>query len=169
MQLREDIQLKTALRALTEVILPAVDRDNALAIEQTQVVIGLLQLMASRLPLQFRYDCDELARLLTLCRALPDSEDAALAAAIDGGSAVLARARSGPDEVVHAIRELRAASGAVIGARYRDGDAATRAALSAQVLAHAEQQLLRERAWFTPQGWELDPDSVPAIEDLLAP
>ena len=70
MQLRADIQLQTAIRALTEVVAPAVDAGNALAVEQLQVVIGMLHLMAVRLPLQVRYDCDELARLLELSKAL---------------------------------------------------------------------------------------------------
>ena len=30
-------------------------------------------------------------------------------------------------------------------------------------------QLLRERAWLKVQGWEADPDAIPAIETLLAP
>ncbi len=54
MQLREDLQLQTAIRALTEVVTPAVDTSNALAVEQLQVVIGMLHLMAARLPLRFR-------------------------------------------------------------------------------------------------------------------
>ena len=89
MQLRADLQLATAIRALTEVVLPAVDADNALAVEQTQVVIGMLQLMAARLPWQFRHDCDELARLLTLCRALqPYDDDGGLAPATHAGTSM---------------------------------------------------------------------------------
>jgi hypothetical protein len=167
MQLREDIQLKSVIRALSEVVLPAVDSNNALAIEQTQVVIGMLQLMAARLPLQFRYDCDELARLLELCRALATYDDGTLASATDAGAAVLARAQAGPDEVLLAIRQLRTLSGALITARYGDGDELTRTDISQRVLAHADQQLLRERAWVAPQGWEIQPETLPAIEDLL--
>ncbi|MBK8958963.1 MAG: hypothetical protein IPM80_11135 [Proteobacteria bacterium] len=168
MQLRADLQLATAIRALTEVVLPAVDADNALAVEQTQVVIGMLQLMAARLPLQYRYDCDELARLLTLCRALqPYDDDGGLAGATHAGAEVLARARATPQEILDAIHGLRTLSGAVVSSAYRDGDDAARAALSALVLTHADEQLLRERAWFAPQGWELEPDGVPPLEDLV--
>lgn len=167
MQLRQDIQFKSVIRALTDVILPAVDSSNALAVEQTQVVIGMLQLMAARLPMQFRYDCDELARLLELCRTLEAHDDGTLAAASRAGAEVLARAQAGPDEVLHAIRELRRLSGELITDTYRDGDDAVRAHVSQQVLAHADQQLLRERAWVAPQGWETQPEALPAIEDLL--
>jgi hypothetical protein len=170
MQLRADLQLATAIRALTEVVLPAVDADNALAVEQTQVVIGMLRLMAARLPLQYRHDCDELARLLTLCRALqPYDDDGGLAPATHTGAEVLARARATPQEILDAIHSLRALSGAVVSSAYGDGDDAARAALSALVLTHADAQLTRERAWFAPQGWELEPDSLAAMEDLLPP
>ena len=126
MQLREDLQLQTVIRALTEVVMPAVDSGNALAVEQLQVVIGMLHLLAARLPLRFRYDCDELARLLELCKALSANEDSALARASVAGAAVLARAQADPAEVLQAIRELRSLSGALITAIYRDGDEASR-------------------------------------------
>jgi len=168
MQLREDIQLKSVIRALTEVVLPAVDSGNALAVEQTQVVIGMLQLMAARLPLRFRYDCDELTRLLGLCRALEAHDtDGVLTTASHAGAEVLSRAQAGPDEVLAAIRQLRALSGAVITATYRDGDDAARSELTQLVLDHADQQLLRERAWVAPQGWEIQPEVLPAIDTLL--
>jgi hypothetical protein len=33
----------------------------------------------------------------------------------------------------------------------------------------AKAQILRERAWFQPQGWDADPTAYPAIETLLNP
>jgi len=57
------------------------------------------------------------------------------------------------------VRALREASGALVTALYSEGDAARRSAVMQAVLAHAEAQLLRERAWFAPQGWEPRPRS----------
>lgn len=170
MQLREDIQLQTAIRALSEVVMPAVDAANALAVEQLQVVIGMLSLMAARLPLQFRYDCDELARLIEFAQALENcgGSASALRDARERGADVAARAQAEPQEVLLALRALRETSGALITALYRDGNDDQRAALTRVVLAHADQQLLRERAWVLPQGWEAQPESLPAIETLLA-
>ena len=175
MQLRADIQLQTAIRALTEVVAPALDAGNALAVEQLQIVIGMLHLMATRLPLQFRYDCDELARLLEFCRALTaDIDDDAhgeaictLGGASTEGAAILARAQADPAEILRAIRDLRTFSGALITAVYRDGSDAARTRITDLALAHADQQLLRERAWVAPQGWETQPEELPAITDLL--
>jgi hypothetical protein len=39
--------------------------------------------------------------------------------------------------------------------------------ISSMVLAHAKQQLLRERAWLIAQGWAPDPKSIPAVDTLI--
>ena len=103
----------------------------------------------------------------TFSLALDASEGSALARANVAGAAVLARAQADPAEVMQAIRELRSLSGALITAVYGDGDEASRTRVAQLVLAHADQQLLRERAWVAPQGWEIQPENLPAIEDLL--
>lgn len=154
MQIRPDIALQAVLKSLQDVVLPALDPENKLAQEQAQLVVGLLSLVALRLPLQFRYDVDELARLVELARTL----------GLDpGGPAeVLRRAGADPDEVVAAVGALRAA----IGDRTDTlGDADTDA--RAAVLTAAREQHLRERSWLLMQGWEVDPASVPAIEKLI--
>ena len=51
MELRPSLQVKIVLKALTDVVLPAVDPNNKLAQEQARLCIGTLQIMASRLPL----------------------------------------------------------------------------------------------------------------------
>ena len=171
MQLRSDLALPAMIKSLSEVVLPAVDPQNQPAIEQLQVTIGLLNLLAERLPLEFRYDRDELERLLGFARALAaiDGADAdavqALATGIARGSDVLERARATPREMLESIRELRSTAGALVTAAYAGGDAAARNALEVLVLEHADAQLLRERAWLAPQGWEAG--TLPAIGDLI--
>lgn len=175
MQLRYDVQLRAMIKSLSDVVLPAVDEHNQLAREQIQVTIGMLSLMAERLPLQFRYDCDELQRLIEFAATLSaqavapadDHERAALRSVADDAKSILAGAQAGPNKVLGAIRRLRAASAAVVTASYRDGTPEQRKALTQVVTAHAEAQLLRERAWVLPQGWEADPAGVTAIEELL--
>lgn len=175
MQLRADIQLQTAIRALTEVVAPALDSKNAMAVEQLQIVIGLLHLMAAQLPLQARYDRDELTRLLALGFALVAAVDSAayapviasLTAAITSGDAALTRRESDALATLPAIRDLRTHVGALVTAVYHDGQDAERARVMTLVLAHADAQLLRERAWLAPMGWESQPENLPGIGDLL--
>lgn len=171
MQLRSDLALPAMIKSLSEVVLPAVDPQNQPAIEQLQVTIGLLNLLAKRLPLEFRYDRDELDRLLGFARALAviDGADGAatqaLATGIARGSDVLDRARATPQDVLESIRDLRRTAGALVTATYTAGDTSQRHAVQALVLAHADDQLLRERAWLMSQGWEAGP--LPDIHDLL--
>lgn len=171
MQLRDDVSLDAAIGTLKDIVLPALDPANAHAQEQLQVVIGLLSLMAARRGIAWRYDLDELSRLVPFCRALAamgsEHSAEALAWLTTSAADVLTRAGAGPDEVLQSIRALREASGALVSALYRDGDGALRARLSRLVLDHADAQLLRERAWLAPQGWETQPETLPDIETLL--
>ena len=64
MQMRPQIQLQAVIKALGDVVLPAIDPDNRLALEQGKLAIGLLTLLAQQLPVQFAFDCDELTRLI---------------------------------------------------------------------------------------------------------
>ncbi len=173
MQLRPDVAIPAMIKSLTDVVLPAVDSDNALAVEQLQVTIGLLGLMAARLPLEFAYDRDELERLLGLSRDLLEAggaeaaESAALQDALALGADVHARAAADPREVLDAVRALRATSGALIGTLTAAADESLRQRVKELVTSHAGEQLLRERAWVAPQGWEARPEAVPPIEELL--
>lgn len=99
MQMRPDIQIQSMIKALTDVVLPAVDADNKLAHEQTRLVIGLLGLMGKQIPMQFQYDCDELGRLLEFATELQRATGAdqpELVAQQQRGSQVLERAKADP-------------------------------------------------------------------------
>ncbi len=178
MQLRSALQIQTIVRAMTDVVLPATDPSNKLALEQGQLIVGMLNLMALQLPLQFRFDCDELSRLLAFSdelRRRGKGEGGIMAAlseladATRVGADVLERARAEPHEVVDAVRLLRGTSSAAVQAVFADGDAATQAAIQEAVLRMSEEQILRDRSWVITQGWEPDPKSIPQIESLLAP
>ena len=64
MQLRYEIALAAMMKSMTDVVIPAVDGKNDLAVQQANLVVGLLNLLAQQLPQQFRFDRDELQRLL---------------------------------------------------------------------------------------------------------
>lgn len=176
MQLRYEIQIQTAIKAMTEVILPALDPQDKVAAEQGQLVVGMLALLGRQLPLQYRFDRDELTRLHALTVALRGQDsrqegtqdafaglDSAKAAAED----VLGRARAEPEELQESIRQLRHAASAAVRAVFDTDDADTRAAVRSSVMAMSEQQLLRDRSWLLMQGWEPDPQAVPPIGNLL--
>lgn len=177
MQMRPEVQIQSMIKALTDVVLPAIDPNNKLAQEQSRLVVGMLGLMQRQLPLQFRFDCDELARLLELARELgvqakggaaTVEAQAALALAVDASAGVLERAKVDPADVERAARALRVATGALISAVYRDGEPTSVKRVERATLASTKQQLLRDRALLVTQNWEPDPAAVPSITTLLA-
>lgn len=174
MEMRPQLQIQTVIKAMMEDVIPAMDQNNQLAMQSAQLTIGTLMLIAQHLPLEYRYDCDELARLLATTETLsaqtaglPATRElrAAGAAAAD----VLARARAEPTEIVDAIRSLRAATANTVRAAYAQGSEAVQSAVETTVLAMSKEQLLRDRSWLLMQGWEPNPGAVPAIDTLLAP
>jgi hypothetical protein len=178
MELRPEIQIKSMIKALTDVVLPAVDPVNQLAIEQTRLVIGMLSLMAKQLPIQFQFDRDELGRLIDCAASLltNGADEPGYAGALgqlarkhQDGARVLALAVIDPATLVQAIHDLRAATSDLVAAVPATGDAALIARVEGAVMAAAKDQLLRDRSLLLPQGWELDPAAIPPIESLLDP
>lgn len=179
MQLRPDIQIQAVLKAFTDVILPALDPANPLAQEQARLCMGHLGLVAARLSLQYRYDRDELERSVSTTRrirqqsglpALAPLAVQALAGCQAQAEDVLERARAEPQELIDAVRALREATGKLIKEAFEnDPQGAHTSELQREVSRSSKEQLLRERSWVLPQGFEADPSAIPAIETLLAP
>lgn len=178
MQMRPQLQIQTIIKAMMEDVLPALDQTNQLAMQSAQLTIGTLTLIAQHLPLEYRYDCDELARLLATAETLRGQAagGATTQAALDElkeagriGADVLDRARAEPGEILDAVRRLRAATASTVRAIYAEGSDAAQIAIRNSVLSMSKDQLLRDRSWLLMQGWEPDPKAVPAIDTLLAP
>ena len=158
-------------------MLPAIDPDNKLAVEQGKLSIGLLALLSQQLPVQFQFDCDELARLIATARDLATQAQggagtqAALAALTDASLAAgraLDAARSSPADIEAAVRSMRATTGTLITEVHRDGDAGSRQQVQQTVLAMSKEQGLRDRSMLLMQGWEPDPKAIPPLSELLS-
>ncbi|MDB5985812.1 MAG: hypothetical protein JWR16_865 [Nevskia sp.] len=177
MQMRPPLQIQSMIKAMVDVVLPALDPHNKLAQEQARLIVGMLGMMAQQMPLQYRFDCDESARLISFARELQQfarggSETGAAVAALaeQTGNAKCGPevSTSAPGEIERQVRELRRLTGAVVTAVFHDGEPAARVQVGKSVLDMSKAQLLRDRSWVLAQGWEPDPASVPPIEQLLA-
>lgn len=176
MDLRPEIQLQSMIKAMTEVVMPAVDPDNDLAREQAQLVVGMLHLMAVRLPWQFHFDVDALARALQLssdiCQdAVGGPKTRAAVAALNDaatqGNAVLAGAKSSPEDLEQMLLKLRSETACALEALHSDGEQESRKAIGRIVLTATQDQIERERAWFSPQGWDTEAEAPAPLETLL--
>ncbi len=172
MDLRPELQLSTLIRAMQQVVLPAVDPRNAAATEQGALVLATLSMMQQRQRLTYRYDRDELIRYVELAAALAAhlggsaETREALSAAAAAGADTLARARAEPDELVERSRALRALVGE-LAAKLPELDVEGDSTLSALIMAAAKTQTSRERAWLLPTGFDADSRHLLPIEDQL--
>lgn len=177
MQMRPEVQIAAMMKALADVVIPALPPENKLAVEQANLVVGMLNLMKLQLPVQFRFDRDELQRLVETADSLNAvaTSDAGTAAAIERigeprqrARGALERCQAGPDELYASILELRAALCELVDVCAGSADAAARERIETVLMSMSKAQLLRDRALMKPQRWEPDPAAVPDIETLLA-
>ena len=176
MDVRPELQLQSMIKAMSDIVLPAVDADNRLAQEQARLVIATLNLVAKRLPIAYRYDRDELERYVSLSQDLlaavgttaAGAAVAQLQALSASGADVLERARAEPAELETTVFALRAAVGELIQETRAAADPRCQAAVRSLVLAAAKQELDRERALVVDIGFEADPQDlpVPILEQL---
>ena len=177
MQMRPEIQIASMMKAMKDVVIPALAGTNKLAMEQAQLVMGMLNLMATQLPVQFRFDRDELSRLIEHTEALLSLpvNDAATTAVIK----VLADQRKeavelheqckrDPADLKRSVRELRESVGQVVTTLAKTGELENQLCVEKIVLNLSKGQLLRDRSLVKPQGWEVDPAAIPDIGTLLA-
>ncbi|VVQ15694.1 hypothetical protein [Pseudomonas fluorescens] len=178
MDIRPDIQIPSMIKAMIDVVLPAVDPEHKMAQEQARLVIGTLQLIAKRLPLAYRYDVDELNRYVTFAReiamemrgSIDTPSCAELERLADRGSEVLDGARTDPPEIESAIFQLRAAVGQLIQDVNAKAPTDVRKTLRQRVLNMSKTELERELALVIDMGFEMDPDKRPVpIEKQLPP
>ena len=174
MQLRAEVQLTTMIKAMREVIIPALDANNQLAMEQARLVEGMLDLMARQLPLQYQFDRDELRRLIDTAAdlaALSNEDATGLAMARQSAAATYEQSKVDPAALYLAVRNMREAICAVIDHVNGDAtitDAAILAETDAIILKMSREQLLRDRALLVSQNWELRPADLPPVENLVS-
>jgi hypothetical protein len=156
-----DLQLRVVIKALRDVVAPAVDPDNRLAVEQLHLSLATLGLIEARLPLAGRRVRAELANAIVLAEA---ADASGLAGPLAAAKAALEDPHADAHQIdSHKSRLLAAVSALVDTAP--DGTGAD--ALARAVVSASKPQFDLIRAWCLPAGFEPDPDEVLSIEELL--
>lgn len=165
-----ETQLQVSVRALGEIIAPALVGADKHVIEQLHLVIAALEFMRVRLPLAAGFQRAELDVYLTLAeraaanfRQHRGSECEPLLEAVSAGRAALASSTSEADDYQRSTRRLRELVTALITQSSSEAEAA---GLQALVLARSSEMLGDARLWCLPLGFELDPDALPRREWL---
>ena len=157
-----DVRFKSMIRALTEVIIPALDPHNSLAQEQARLLIGHLHAALLQMPTANQVTTTEHAALRGLAEALltTSSGGPLTLAAADQARAALTEDDS--TKLTHALEAL-------VLAAVTDGSAEFLASSQHAVLAHAKIVSTLGRTWFKPMGFDSDPASLPELSTLLNP
>jgi hypothetical protein len=170
------LRIQSMIRSLREVVLPALPNDQLLAIDQANILVGYLRIMAEQHDRVFEYLLVELSEYAELVSALAD--DVQGAGSIDGAVAKArsALAQAAPlmqmriprqRELSALVRSLKESADDLLLAARQDGTPAFRQASIDRVMQQAERQIRRERSWFRASGFELEAGQLPSIGDVL--
>jgi hypothetical protein len=164
-----DLRLASMIRAVGDVILPALAQDG-FATEQAKLLLGHLHILRAQIDDAPAFERLELAAARQLAGRVLEQ--------VSGGSettaaaAALTEARDQPAADPRAVRTVRAAiNGAIEGlieAAAIDGNAASRAAIMRIVVRAEAEAADRGRAWFAASGFEGAGVVLPAIPEMLA-
>ena len=159
-----DLRLKSMRRALTTVIMPALEAGNQLAQEQAALMVAHLDMIASQ------WDkVDAFARLcledaVAVAGRLHAVGGPATQAAMDTVRASVSAIHAGPEA---AYNSVSAALEALVRAVDIDGDADFRRTLHRELLLHGNRQAGRDRAWFAACGFDVNAAELPSIDELV--
>jgi hypothetical protein len=171
------LRLTTLIRAMQEVILPAIDAQQRLALDQAQIVIGNLRILLDQCDKCYQYEMVELREYHQLVQALTQvaaggdetgRELAAAQAALQASAPVARLEIPSQAQLATLVRTLKTAADQLLRAAYLDGKPAYRAAADQLVHAQAAQQLTRERVWLRQAKFELAPERLPSLDSVLS-
>lgn len=167
--------LHAAARALEQVVRPALDASNPLAVEQLQMVTRYLALAAERLPWRHARLRRQVQQLHAAAQALRPAAQACggeIEAALGSAAADAAAALAGAETPEALLQRSGAALAAALSALVRESavrDEATRRAVERTVLQFARPWAELQRAWFAPLGLDTEAQTLPPPAQQLHP
>jgi hypothetical protein len=170
------VRLKSMLRSMTEVILPALDPNNQLAQDQAKILVGNLRLLLDQADRTYEYELVELREYLTLLKALTrilhggpktTAEKRSAVATIDAVEPVASLPIPAHKVLCERSKAVKAAVDALTVAANEDAEPASRKQAIDAVLRQAASQNRRERAWFRAAGFDAAVDEIPPLDEVL--
>ena len=160
-----ELQLAVTIKALRDVVLPAVDPANGAAVEQAQLALATLGMISAHLPYREKLANTELANALAMADSMSDA-----GATSPGFKAAqeTARKRAGDPATDHGdmetarlalLEEMERLLASAPGEHF--------ATWSHACLAAMQPQLDLQRRWTAGAGFDPDAAALPALDDML--
>jgi hypothetical protein len=160
-----DTQLQVVLRALREVVAPALSGGAKHVVEQLHLSMATLEFMRGRMPHARRFSRQELQAYIALAEEVMRIVAPEQAASREQMASIVASAKSALDRpecenedyqaVTRQLRErIAAATTAAVATPYES-------ALEALIVRSSQDMLQQDRLWCVPFGFELKPEELP--------
>ena len=168
-----EIRINNLIKSLEKTIIPAVNPDDSLALEQAALVVGHLQVLSQQWDGAYIFERGSLFQLKALALLLLAAATGEgfnmpavtqLQEAVDDIPEVLPLTVTGINPYIQALGE---GVDALINASFNDASEALNREVSAYVLAYGQRQALRERSWFQGNGLDTDKQELMPIDELL--
>lgn len=170
MQPSIDLRLRTMMKALSDVVMPAIDPGNRVALEQAGIVLGSMDMLREQIDYAHWYEVVDLNSLCQLAEALTRVPAIAAPDVLGTACAVALPMASRHDVSLTQLREtsvaLREAISVCVENAYAQ-PAEIRQAVQRLVLDHSRGQIGRERAYVAGTKWDGFPESLQSIEASL--
>ena len=166
-----DLQLQAGIKALVDAVMPAVDANDKVALEQLHLAIATFSMVRDRLPLARRYARRQLEDAVELADAVrrAGQTDSSLSFAASDRAVAAARLALHDAEVdtqdIEEVHNKLVDETVVVISCAQAGPAST--AVDAAVLRCSARPIERGRAWFLPSGFEPNPDAIRPLKDLV--
>lgn len=169
------LRLKTVLKALDDIIAPALPKDAGFALDQLALIRKSLQLAIDQIPYEYAFMVQDardhlaLANKLSACIAPDDAMRARISAASAEVRDRLPAAQPDLPSLDGSLRALKQDLEDAVDALCRDRQGEDLRAVEQIVLDHSAARITMERAWTIATGFETDPSAIPPIAELLYP
>lgn len=145
----QETRIASVIRALSDIVLPAIPEDEQLALEQLQLSIGHLSILAAELSNSARYLEEEMNDRVSLAKAL--------ITITDGESGVNA-ARNALETILNTddvtLFEVSERIQGLISSVSDQGSSECKKETFKLVLAREDARAMSDRRWFAPMGFD---------------
>lgn len=161
-----DLRITNMIKAISDIVLPALPAHEKLAQEQARLIIGHLAIIKDQWKLAVRFERGSFEAMHALAEKLVGHVDGEQAAALRAAITMVALTdRADSDALVAGIKTLGTAVDAVILGD--DGTRPLSKAAQDAVLDYGERQAMRERTWFAGTGIDPDKSELPSLSEVI--
>jgi hypothetical protein len=162
------------IKSFTDIVTPAVDPSDPIALEQLQSAVKYLMFLTERIDFIYDRERFELGHHVAMGKALTafakqvaPNIAARLEADLDAGNATYGQTGANVPQMRACTASLTATLRELIIAA-QQADPEIRKAIETVVLDVSEDRILLERAWYLPLGFEHSPGDVPELRTILS-